>query len=271
MFNTLSINARQSQRSCSTRALPLLLCMSPVFGIHVLGQTIPARPSASSMDLTKGPAPTGSVSRASHRAEVTYRGDLLTVVASNSSLNQVLREIARQTGMKITGGVAEDRVFGVYGPASPSAVLATLLDGTGSNLLIVQNALHTPTELILTPRIGGITPPNPNATGFDDVDNADVAVPAQSPTTNPSAPTQFNSRAPNRSGTGGIDTNPAATAPSSTSQQLAFPSVDSGTPPSTATTTPTTPDPTSDTKTPQQIFEQLQKLRQQSQQQPKTQ
>ncbi len=206
--------------------------------------------------------------RNGRRAEVTYDGGLLTVAASNSSLNQILREIARQTGMKITGGTADERVFGSYGPASPSVVLATLLDGTGSNMLMVQDAAQRPTELILTPRIGGATPPNPNAARFDDNDDQSADIPP--PTIRPAAPAPppTNSRAPNRVGTGGIDLNPAATAPSSTSQQLAFPPVDGSTPPATATTTPTTPDPSQEgVRTPQQIFEQLQRLRQQQPQQ----
>lgn len=212
-----------------------------------------------------------------HRAAVTYTAGLLTVAASNSSLNQILRDIARQTGMKLTGAVTEERVFGTYGPASPSAVLSTLLDGTGSNLLIVQNASSMPTELILTQRVGGATPPNPNASSFDDNDSSAEDVPQVNrytppPPAQPVAAQPTNSRASNRTGTGGVDTNPAATSPSSTSQQLVFPAADATTPPATATITPTGPDPAGESvKTPQQIFEQLQRLRQQQTQQQKPQ
>jgi hypothetical protein len=103
-----------------------------------------------------------------HRAVVTYAAGMLDVRANNSSLNQILREISRLTGMKITGGVADERVFGNYGPAEPSTILATLLDGTGSNMLIRETASNAPAELVLTPRNGGATPPSPNAPGFDD-------------------------------------------------------------------------------------------------------
>lgn len=95
-------------------------------------------------------------------AHVTYANGQLTVAASNSSLNQILRDIAHETGMKITGGVTDERVFGQYGPAAPSKVLGDLLDGTGSNMLLVHATAATPAELILTPRQGGATPPNPN-------------------------------------------------------------------------------------------------------------
>src|SRR5665213_228561 len=96
-------------------------------------------------------------------AHVTYANGQLTVTANNSNLNQILRDIARETGMKITGGVTDERVFGKYGPAVPSKVLGELLDGTGSNMLLVHATAATPAELVLTPRLGGVTPPNPNA------------------------------------------------------------------------------------------------------------
>lgn len=103
-----------------------------------------------------------------HRAEVSYAAGKLFVSANNSSLNQILRDISRETGMKITGGVTDERVFGQYGPDAPSKILNTLLDGTGSNMLLLQATGTTPAELILTPRQGGPTPPNPNASTFDD-------------------------------------------------------------------------------------------------------
>lgn len=96
-------------------------------------------------------------------AHVTYADGKLTIAATNSSLNQILREVAHQTGMKITGGVTDERVFGQYGPAAPSKVLGDLLDGTGSNMLLLHATAATPAELILTPRQGGATPPSPSA------------------------------------------------------------------------------------------------------------
>jgi hypothetical protein len=93
---------------------------------------------------------------------VDFVAGKLTVTATNASLNQILHEVSRSIGMKITGGVVDERVFGQYGPSVPSVVLAALLDGTGSNMLLVDNA-KGPTELILTPRTGGATPPSPSA------------------------------------------------------------------------------------------------------------
>jgi len=103
-----------------------------------------------------------------HMARVMYIGGLLEITADNSSLNQILHEISRQTGMKITGGVADERVFGKYGPAPAAEILGNLLDGTGSNMLLRETAAKAPAELILTVRMGGPTPPNPNAPGMDE-------------------------------------------------------------------------------------------------------
>jgi hypothetical protein len=87
----------------------------------------------------------------------------LTVIAENSSLDQILREIARQTGMKITGGVTDQQVFGTYGPAAPSEVLGTLLDGSGSNMILRETAANELMELVLTPMQGTPSPPDLNA------------------------------------------------------------------------------------------------------------
>jgi hypothetical protein len=92
---------------------------------------------------------------------VVYLRGQLEVDADNSSLNQILHDIGRATGMKITGGVADGRVFGTYGPGAPAAILESLLDGAGVNMLLKETATGSPAELILTPRNGPATPPNP--------------------------------------------------------------------------------------------------------------
>jgi hypothetical protein len=106
------------------------------------------------------PAP-GAPVQGGSIAEVTYANGLLAVSADNSSLDQILHQIAGQTGMKITGRVSDERVFGRYGPLTPAKVIASLLDGTGSNMLLRETASDAPAELILTPREGGATPPEP--------------------------------------------------------------------------------------------------------------
>jgi hypothetical protein len=189
------------------------------------------------------------------RLEVRYAKGRLEIDANDSSLNQILNEIARQTGMKITGVVADERVFGRYGPGAPAEILASLLDGTGSNMLLKETATAAPAELILTPRIGGRTPPNPNEQGsYDDRSSggSQSMAPALRPFQNP---------------------HPMPIAPPVSIPQTIqdAPSADSTTQPAAppAVAQPSGGDPQSPNgvKTPQQIYEQLQLLRQQQQQQ----
>lgn len=132
-------------------------------------------------------------------AEVLIAHGLLQIRADNSSLNQILRSISHVTGLKITGGVEEQRVFGTYGPAPLSTILATLLDGTGANILLLGGSAGTPPELILTSRNGGPELPGPNSPTYamydDRNDHATRIPPAaaqpagtSSPTSTPIAP-----------------------------------------------------------------------------------
>jgi len=97
-----------------------------------------------------------------HPAMVEYTDGRIAVTADNSSLNDILREIARRAGMAVEGSVIEERVFGKYGPGAPAEVLSALLVGTGTNMMVASGKLHAP-QLILTPQHGGPTPPDAGA------------------------------------------------------------------------------------------------------------
>jgi hypothetical protein len=141
---------------------PALRAQAPPSDAAKPSAAISTLPSAQTTAEAAAAANSEPRETAPHQAEVEANGGKLSVVASNASLNEILREIERKAGIKITGGVAEERVFGSYGPAPAAAVLAELLEGTGSNMLLVDDAAgHS--ELILTARNGGPTPPNPNA------------------------------------------------------------------------------------------------------------
>jgi hypothetical protein len=185
------------------------------------------------------PVPLTPSQRPPQRAQVTYADGELSVAADNASLNQILRQIATDTGIKITGGVADERVFGQYGPDSPAQVLAALLDGTGSNMILVHHDGDALSELILTPRQGGPTPPNPNAAAFNN--RAEPEAP-------PSQPVQ----SPRHAVAEG---------------NAVIPPANPGTPNGAAPANPSQPDNPNGVKTPQQIYEQLQRMRQQQQQQ----
>lgn len=206
-----------------------------------------ALPAASPQtSTTRAPEPAG-------RAVVVWSDGKLEITADNSSLNQILHEISRQTGMKITGGVTDERVFGKYGPGPPAEILASLLDGTGSNMLLRETATRAPAELILTARQGGPTPPNPNARGFDDDTPANEEPAQMQPQPNqgfrpPAPPAGMNPGAPGNAPPG---VNPPGGA-------------DAGTTPSSGATNPNSPN---GVQTPQQIFEQLQRMQRSQQQQ----
>jgi hypothetical protein len=184
------------------------------------------------------PVPLTPSQRPPQRAQVTYADGALSVAADNASLNQILRQIASDTGMKITGGVTDERVFGHYGPADPAQVLATLLDGTGSNMILVHHDGDAPSELILTPRQGGPTPPNPNAAAYNRPEPEEP--PSQAVQPPPYAQPQSNP---------------------------VIPPANAGVPNGASPANSTQPDNPNGVKTPQQIYEQLQRMRQQQQQQ----
>ena len=118
-------------------------------------------------------APTGSVSdlpsarpatlprRAEGNAAIQWDGAVLAIRASGEDLPTILTEVSRVTGLKVTGGVPDERVFGNYGPGSVQQVVADLLDGLYVNLVLLDGTATAPKELILTPRTGGPTPPSP--------------------------------------------------------------------------------------------------------------
>ncbi len=159
-----------------------------VAGGQALPQTSPTTSPAGSPQSVPGyrPAETaGSATEAGQRtaatqgmrARVELSGGMLAITADNSSLNQILRDVARLNGMTITGGVTDEKVYGTYGPDAPASVLSELLDGTGTNILVKEDAQHVVHELVLTPRRGGPSPPSPNAQGTSQGEDADA--PAQ--------------------------------------------------------------------------------------------
>ena len=123
----------------------------------------PTNPTALASPAVVSSSAPAVASAPEHQAQVGYQLGQLTVIAENSSLNQILRDVAQKTGMKITGGVSDQRVYGTYGPASPSVVLGTLLQGSGANMILRMTAANEPTELVLTPMQGRPTPPSLSA------------------------------------------------------------------------------------------------------------
>jgi hypothetical protein len=206
-------------------------------------------PPASSISSTpqRGPDP-------AQRARVQVSGRTLQITAEDSSLNQILRDIARDTGMKVTGGVADERVYGVYGPADISAVLTRLFDGMGTNMLLVEDARQQPTELILTPQHGGVTPPGPFAGRRDEDDAVDLPPPLQ-PHVQAFTPTASGTQRPAQAAQGSAPLAGTGNSTGTNPGDIPSTAANAGVP----TTTVQSPN---GVKTPQQIYEQLMKMQQ---------
>ena len=119
-------------------------------------------------------------------AKVSLTSGKLTIEAHNSSLSQILQQIAKAGGMKIDGlqtsGSADPRVFGSYGPGAPRDVLSDLLNGVSYNFVMLGiTPAGTPREMALSMRGAGGIPnpaPRPSASTQNNVENDEEAQPA---------------------------------------------------------------------------------------------
>jgi len=128
-------------------------------------------------------------------AAVTWDSQGLFINAANSSLRQILKDVATATGATVEGLDADQRVFGVYGPGKARDVLMQLLHGTSYNVLMIgDQGEGTPRDIVLsTRRAAGNTPGTPNpvpSQAFDE--DADVDDPPPQPQQQlPSRPSVF--------------------------------------------------------------------------------
>ncbi len=87
---------------------------------------------------------------------IRYSGGMLTIEATNSSLRAILDSLGKQIGTAVQGLNRDERVFGIYGPGKPQDVLASLLDDSGYNVLISgQGTDGAPREIVLTAQTSG--------------------------------------------------------------------------------------------------------------------
>jgi hypothetical protein len=123
-----------------------------------LAATQPAPQPASAVSATPAapPAPDWPANDHPSEASVTWDAHGLRVVAANSSLIQIMKEVSTQTGATLEGLGKDQRIFGIYGPGPARDVITQLLDGSGYNLLMIgDSGQGTPRQIILTPQAGG--------------------------------------------------------------------------------------------------------------------
>jgi hypothetical protein len=102
-------------------------------------------------------------------ARITLNDGLLTIQADNSSLSAILQHLTSAGGMTVDGFRQDQRVFGSYGPGNPRDVLSSLLQDAGYNFLIVGTTDQgTPKEIVLTARSGAGATSGPAPPESDD-------------------------------------------------------------------------------------------------------
>ncbi len=97
-------------------------------------------------ELVLPPLPSGPLSQMpmdqipATPAKVSFQNGALVIFAQNSTLSEILREVRKLTGAAIDipqGSAANERVVGSFGPGAPRDVLASLLNGTSFNYVMV--------------------------------------------------------------------------------------------------------------------------------------
>jgi hypothetical protein len=107
-------------------------------------------PEAIAAGPPDSPAPIWPANQPPNQARVSWDSRGLEIEASNSSHNQILHQVAADTGAKLEGLTQDQRVFGSYGPGPGSDVLWKLLDGSGYNVLMIGGrATDAPLKIVL--------------------------------------------------------------------------------------------------------------------------
>jgi hypothetical protein len=114
-------------------------------------------------------------------ATVVWNSAGLRIEAANSSLRQILNDVATATGAKVQGMGTDQRIFGTFGPGAARDVLSQLLDGTGYNVLMIGDlGQGTPRQIVLSARPNGPAPQVANNQNqADDNSDAEDQPPAQ--------------------------------------------------------------------------------------------
>jgi len=143
------------------RLIGMVLCLGCLCSLNVA--------SAHTQRKTKKPplpplpsGPTGPVqpipldSIAPVPPQVSYQNGLLTIVAPNSTLGDILRAVRKQTGAEIEVPSANDRVVTHLGPGAAREVMADLLNGSRFNYVLLGSDQDSNllTRVVLVPKTG---------------------------------------------------------------------------------------------------------------------
>jgi hypothetical protein len=110
----------------------------PLTTDHPKQQTAPIAPSQQA-----APAPLSPEQMPSSPPQVSFNSGILTIIANNSTLGDILRAVHRQTGAAVdTPGNATERVVGKFGPGPARDVLSSLLNGSHFNYVLLGSATN---------------------------------------------------------------------------------------------------------------------------------
>ena len=157
-------------------ANPQAALVTPPAGVQTIAMPVPTEPAVP--ETPKWPAFDHPAS-----ATVTWDSHGLSIDAANSSLKQILKDVAVATGLKVEGLTSDERVFGSYGPGLARDVLSEVLQGSGYNVLMIGDlGQGAPRRILLSIRqaSSGQTPAgtvNAQAAGGDDDESDDQPEP----------------------------------------------------------------------------------------------
>jgi len=90
--------------------------------------------------------------------QVTYQNGLLSIQAQNSTLSSILSAVRASTGARVemTADTANDRAAAQLGPGNPRDVLASLLQGSRFDYIVIGSPTDPDelSQIILTPHAG---------------------------------------------------------------------------------------------------------------------
>ena len=149
-----------------------------------------ATPSAAAT-LPEPPPPNWPINDHPAPATISWDSSGLRINAANSSLRQILADVATATGAKVEGLGSDERVYGDYGPGPVRDVLSQLLQGSSYNILMLgDQAQGEPLQIVLSARHSGPAPATAGATtpAENDDDAAETEIDNQPLQPSPMAP-----------------------------------------------------------------------------------
>src|SRR5215469_16795084 len=148
LFATQTLAAQQAQKPPSSSS-PSTASNAPRHRAR------PTAAKATAPEEEAAPAPQPEmpkwpVNDAPNKPSVTWDSSGLKIEANNASLHDIMNQVSVDTGAKVEGLGADERVFGQYGPGNTRDVISQLLHGSSYNVLMIgDQGAGTPRQIVL--------------------------------------------------------------------------------------------------------------------------